>query len=79
MFCENTMFPVKQCNDKSMGGVVYVFSYCCPGLEIICCGFRVLEQAREIYLCRAVRVKEGDGAGGSTDDRKRRKLGERDR
>ena len=57
---------------------MYFYSYCCPGLETICCGFRVLEQVGEICLYRAICMKEGDGAGRSIDDRKREKQGERE-
>lgn len=76
--CENTLLAVKQCNGKSMGGIVYFSSYCYPGLQTICCGFRALEQVGEICLYGA--ISEGRrGAGGSIDDGRRKKLGERER
>lgn len=59
--CENTLLAVKQCNGKSMGGIVYFSSYCYPGLQTICCGFRALEQVGEICLYGAISMKEGEG------------------
>lgn len=59
--CENTLLAVKQCNGKSMGGIMHFYSYCYPGLETICCGFCALEQVGEICLCGAISMKEGEG------------------
>ena len=75
MLCENTLFTVKQSEDKSMGGI-YVFILI---VEIICCGLHVLGQVGKICLYRTICVKERDGSGEPIDDRKKKNLGERER
>lgn len=74
MLCENTLFTIKQSEDKSIGGI-YVFILI---VEIICCGVHVFGQVKEICLYRAICVKERDRSG-EPIDRKRRNLGERER
>lgn len=39
---------------------MYFSSYCYPGLQTICCGFRALEQVGEICLYGAISMKEGE-------------------